>query len=287
MLQVEFSLTQVLDRPLAGRVLFEEIIRENLDLGRPDQVQLIFDRRINRSTPGRFRTRVLTDGVVPSLHIDYKKSRIKQYHKEGRALRTETTINDTRDFAIGRMLRNLPALRKIGFDANRRLLDVQRLSHDATLGEDDFRRVVAPVDVDGQHGAALRFDDPRVQALMASLVLFVLQLRGFSNKDLREPLARLLGLRPEQLSAGRMTYDLRRLRLHGLIERIPKTHRYRLTPPGLRVAVFFNRVYGRLLRPTLSALAPHAPPGTNGIDAAFRHLEAQIDRATAALRLAA
>lgn len=287
MLQVEFSLTQVLDRPLAGRVLFEEIIRENLDLGRPDQVQLIFDRRINRRTPGRFRTRVLTDGVVPSLHVDYKKSKIKQYHKEGRALRTETTINDTRDFAIGRMLRNLPALRKIGFHANRRLLDVQRLSHDATLGEDDFRRVVEPIDVDGQHGAALRFDDPRVQALMASLVLFVLQLRGFSNKDLREPLARLLGLRPEQLSAGRMTYDLRRLRLHGLIERIPKTHRYRLTPPGLRVAVFFNRVYGRLLRPTLSALSPHAPPGNNAINAAFRHLEAKIDQATAALRLVA
>jgi hypothetical protein len=287
MLQVEFSLTQVLDRPLAGRVLFEEIIRENLDLGRPDQVQLIFDRRISRRTPGRFRTRVLTDGVVPSLHIDYKKSKIKQYHKEGRALRTETTINDTRDFAIGRMLRNLPALRKVGFDANRRLLDVQRLSHDATLGEDDFRRVVAPIDVDGQHGAALRFDDPRVQALMASLVLFVFQLRGFSNKDLREPLARLLGLRPEQLSAGRMTYDLRRLRLHGLIERIPKTHRYRLTPAGLRVAVFFNRVYGRLLRPTLSALSPQAPPGSNAINAAFRHLEAKIDQATAALRLAA
>lgn len=287
MLQMEFSLTQVLDRPLAGRVLFEEIIRENLDLGRPDQVQLIFDRRISRRTPGRFRTRVLTDGVVPSLHVDYKKSKIKQYHKEGRALRTETTINDTRDFAIGRMLRNLPALRKIGFDANRRLLDVQRLSHDATLGEDDFRRVVLPIDVDGQHGAALRFDDPRVQALMASLVLFVLQLRGFSNKNLREPLARLLGLRPEQLSAGRMTYDLRRLRLHGLIERIPKTHRYRLTPAGLRVAVFFNRVYGRLLRPALSALSPQAPPGNNAINAAFRHLEAKIDQATAALRLAA
>jgi hypothetical protein len=287
MLQVELSLTQVLNRPLAGRVLFEEIIRENLDLGRPDQVQLIFGRRVTRRTPSRFRTRVLTNGVVPSLHIDYKKSRIKQYHKEGRALRTETTINDTRDFAIGRMLRNLPALRKIGFDANRRLLDVQRLSHDATLGEDAFRQVVCPVNVDGQHAAALRFDDPWVQALMASLVLFVLQLRGFSTKDLREPLARLLGLDPDHLSAGRMTYDLRRLRLHGLIERIPRTHRYRLTPAGLRVAIFFNRVYGRLLHPTFATLSPHAPPGSNAISAAFRHLQNQIDQATAALRLAA
>ena len=114
-LQAEFSLTQVLDRPVTGRVFFEEVIRENLDVGRPDQVQLIFDRRITRRTPGRFGTRVLTDGVVPSLHIDYKHSRIKQYHKEGRALRTETTINDTRDFALGRGLTNLSACGRSAF----------------------------------------------------------------------------------------------------------------------------------------------------------------------------
>ena len=73
-------------------------------------------------TPGRFRTRVITEGVTPSLHVDYKHTTIKQYHKEGRALRTETTINDTRDFGIGKRLTNLPALREIGFSANRRLL---------------------------------------------------------------------------------------------------------------------------------------------------------------------
>ena len=81
-LQAEFSLTQILDRPLSGRIFFEEIIRENLDLGRPDQVQLIFDRRVHQRTPGRFRTRVLTQGVIPSLHVDYKSSRIKQYFKQ-------------------------------------------------------------------------------------------------------------------------------------------------------------------------------------------------------------
>ncbi len=82
-LQAEFSLTQMLDRPVSGRVFFEEVIRENLDLGRPDQVGLVFDRRIHtgrrRRTPGRFRTRVITDGVTPSLHVDYKHSTIKQY----------------------------------------------------------------------------------------------------------------------------------------------------------------------------------------------------------------
>src|SRR5207302_1085414 len=87
------------------------------------------------SGSARFRTRVITDGVVPSLHVDYKNSRIKQYHKEGRALRTETTINNTRDFGIGKLLKNLPALRQVGFQANRRLLDVQTISHDCSIGE--------------------------------------------------------------------------------------------------------------------------------------------------------
>jgi hypothetical protein len=65
-LQAEFSLTQELDRPVSGRVFFEQVIRDNLDAGRPDQVSLIFDRRLirlgPRATPGRFRTRVITDG---------------------------------------------------------------------------------------------------------------------------------------------------------------------------------------------------------------------------------
>ena len=109
-IQAEFSLTQVLDRPVTGRAFFEEVIRENLDIGRPAQVQLIFERRVLKSTPGRFRTRVITEGVTPWLYIDYKSTRIKQYHKEGCALRTETTINNTYDFDIGRRIKNLPRL---------------------------------------------------------------------------------------------------------------------------------------------------------------------------------
>jgi hypothetical protein len=147
-LQAEFSLTQVLDHPVTGRIFLEEVIRENLDIGRPSQVS--FNRRINRRTPGRFRTHVSTEGVVPSLHVDNKKSRIKQYHKEGEALRTETTINDTPDFGIGRRIENLTKLRKIGFAANRRLLDVQRIGHDCFIGEAACQGMQKPVTVGDQ-----------------------------------------------------------------------------------------------------------------------------------------
>jgi hypothetical protein len=178
-LQAEFALTQVLDRPLTGRCFFEEVIRENLDIGRPDQMQLIFDRRVTRRTPGRFRTRVLTEGVVLSLHVQYKRSKVKQCHKEGQALRTETTINDTYDFKIGRALHNLPALREIGFAANRRLLRVESLSHDCLIGEDRLHTVTSPIRVDDQRAAGLRFGDRRVHALMHALCLFALAPPAF------------------------------------------------------------------------------------------------------------
>jgi len=277
-LQAEFSLTQVLRRPITGRVFFEEVIRENLDIGRPSQVQLIFDRRVSRRTPGRWRTRVITNGVVPSLHVDYKNSRIKQYHKEGRALRTETTINNTRDFGIGKLLKNLPALRQVGFQANRRLLDVQTVSHDCSIGEDAFAQVVRPIEVEGQRASALRFGDARVQALLSVLVLFSFQLRGFTNQEMRALLAQLLGLDPAHYPVGRMTYDLRRLRLHGIIQRIPKSHRYEVTPMGLRIALFFSRTYARLLRPKLAEIMPADPPGDSALRVAFDRLQAEIDR---------
>jgi hypothetical protein len=276
-LQAEFALTQVLDQPVTGRIFFEQVIRENLDIGRPSQVSLVFDRKLSRRTPGRFRTRVITDGVVPSLHVDFKKTRIKQYHKEGQALRTETTINDTRDFAIGRRIENLAELRKIGFAANRRLLDVQRIGHDCFIGEVCFQDMQRPVTVDNQRASALRFADPRVQALCHVLLLFLLVQGTFAHKDLREHLAPLLGHKPSQYTPGRITYDLRRLRLHGLIERIAKTHRYRITAKGLRTAIFYTTLYNRSLRTGLAIISPAATNPQLPMAKSIRAAEAAVN----------
>lgn len=277
-LQAEFALTQVLDHPDTGRILFEQIIREHLDLGRPEQVQRIFDRRVTKQTPGRFRTRVITEGAVPSLRADYKRSRLKQYHKEGRALRTELTVNNPKDVAIGKRLSNLPALRAVGFSATRRLPDVQRLSMDCTIGEERFRHLTQPQVADHQRVAALRFGEPRVQALLSAIVLFAFVPRGFTHRQLRDRLAALLGLDPGALSSGRVTYDLRRLRLHGLIVRTPGTQRYHPTDQGLRVALFCSRVYLRVLRPGLTQLLAPPPPADPALRSAFDSLTTAIDQ---------
>ena len=272
-LQAEFSLAQVLDRPVHGRLFFEQVIRENLDLGRPEEGQLIFNRKIDRRTPGRFRTRILTQDVTPSLNVYYKNARIKQYHKENRALRTETTINNTYDFGIGKRLHNLPKLREIGFAANRRLLDVERLSHDCMLTEDTFQTINGPVAAGRQRASGLRFADARVQSLLHALIPFRLLANGFRCADLRHQLAILSGRDPESISQGAITYQLRRLRLHGLIERLPNSFRYRVTEFGLRLALFFTRTYNRILRPGLAA----ALPSLRAIDAPLKRAFDKID----------
>ena len=210
---------------------------------------------------------------------------LKMYFKEGRALRTETTINDTRDFAIGKRLHNLPALREVGFGANRRLLDVQTISQDCAVGEEVFRQLTQPCEVDGQRASALRYGDATVLALLSALLVFRLLPRGFCNHELREHLAPLLGEDPSALTQGRMTYQLRRLRLHGLIVRQAGTHRYGVTDHGLRIALFFTRSYARVLRPGLSQVTAGELPDDPPLRRAFAQLECAMDHYVAQAKL--
>ena len=252
---MEVSLTQIFDRPLRGREFFEEIIRDNLDLGRPDRVQLIFDRVVTKKTPGQFRTRVIQDGVHPSLHINYKNFDLKQYFKEGRGCRTEGTFRNPNDFGVNKGLANLPYLQKIGREINRRLLEVERVSHNSGLSGDSIQRVVQPtVTDDGEKAPALKFGQPRVMALFLALTLFQHLIDGFHNRDLRAAGGRSAGRAPaDEYTASQMTYDLAATPAEraDLIDH-PKTHRYFLTPYGWKVARLFSRLEARVFRPAMA-----------------------------------
>ncbi len=277
--QMEVSLTQIFDRPLRGREFFEEIIRDNLDLGRPDRVQLIFDRVVTKKTPGEFRTRVIQDGVHPSLHINYKNFDLKQYFKEGRGCRTEGTFRNPNDFGVNKGLSNLPYLQKIGRDINRRLLEVERVSHNSGLSGDSIQRVVQPtVTEDGEKAPSLKFGQPRVMALLLALTLFQHLIDGFHNRDLRGLVADLLGVTTEQYTASQMTYDLRRLRLKGLIFRPPRTNRYFVTPYGWKIARLFSRLDSRVFRPAMAAFTANDAVLPCPLRQALDRVDAQLDR---------
>ena len=287
-LQMEVSLTQVFDRPVHGREFFEEVIRDNLDIGRPDQVQLLFERKVTKRTPGRFRTRVITQGVHPSLRFDYKHCRIKQYFKLERALRTETTFNDTYDFAVGRNIRNLAHLRSIGRNINHRLLTIERVAQNCAIASRTVEKVVLPSNDNGQSAPALRWGHPRTVALFSALCAFITTPTGFTNRSLRDRVRALHDPEPHRYGQTHMTYDLRRLRLKGLISRVPKSHRYLLTPLGRRVALFMTKSFSRLVRPVLHRVDPDLPANADDpLRRAWLNCDREIDQALAQARIAA
>ncbi len=262
MRQVEVSRTLVFDAPRRARAFFEALIADNLDIGRPANVEIIFSRHIRRDTPGVFRTAIDRPAVGPDtggvvLNLFYKHSRIKQYLKDGRAMRIETVINAPRDLGCNARLHNLAELQAKARAANHRILEAERAGQGTVLASPAFERIAHPsVNADGRRTPALRFGDPRVLALAGALCTTLLAATGITNKSLR---ALMTGLLHAPYTPGQMTYDLRRLRLAGLIRRIEHTNRYVLTPDGIKVAIFYTKLHNRLLRPLLAADQPQAP----------------------------
>ena len=136
---------------------------------------------------------------------------------------------------------------------------------------------------DQQRVAGLRFGDRRTHALMHALCLFALAPTGFRHREFRDRVAQLQARDPDTYPAGSMTYDLRRLRLHGLIARVPQSHRYHITPEGARVAMFYARLYTRALRPACSL----QPEGSARTERAFDRLDAALAHFLEEVKLAA
>ena len=286
MRQIEMSRTLVLDAPRRARAFFEALASDNLDLGRPDVVELIFagppkPRGRPRKHTQTAKTKIVTRGVDVTVSAFYKHSRVKQYLKDGRAMRIETVVNSPDDLGCQRRLRNLPELVAKARDVNARMLSVQRAGQGCAIETALFERISQPYAREGQRTGALRFGDPRAMALAGALAMTIHTVAGFTNRSLRAHVAGLLGA---DYTANQMTYDLRRLRLKQLIRRIERTHTYTLASDGARFAVFYTKLGNRLLPPLLAADAPPAP---TELRRALRVIDSSINDAIDHARLKA
>jgi hypothetical protein len=277
MRQVEVSRTIVFDAPRHARGFFEALCADNLDIGRPAEMQLIFGRRVRTPPPQGYRTRLLRCGDEVTLNAYFAHSRVKSYLKCGRAFRIETVVNDTADLAVARRIEHLPEIWSKARDVNRRMVDAFRVGQGCVLASPAFERVARPTIEDGRRAPALRFGDPRVMALAGALCACLHVVTGFTNRSLRAQVSGLLGV---PYSMGQMSYDLRRLRMKGLITRLPHSNTYVLTPDGQRVAIFYSKVHNRLLRPLVAASCPPAPqPLRRALREIDRHVADYISEA--------
>jgi hypothetical protein len=271
MRQIEVSRTLVFDDPRRARGFFESLVVDNVGIGRPQEDAMVFARQLRRRTKHPYVGRIFSVGTEVRMDFRYKHSRVKQYLKEGRALRIETVINKPSDIGVRCRLEHLGELVAKARGVNSRLLMIERAGQGCAIGSALFERIHQPYVREGQRTGALRFGDQRAMALAGALCVMVHAVTGFTNASLRGLVAGLLG---RDYSSNQMTYDLRRLRLHGLIERIPHTNTYTATPEGIRVSVFFTKLDRRLLHPLL---AVDRPPGPVEV----RRALATIDRSVA------
>ena len=286
MAQVEVSRTIVFAQPRYARAFFEALVTDNLDLGRPDTVEIIFGRRIvtgrQRATQGTFKTKIITRGTEITINAFYRHSRIKQYLKDGRALRIETVVNSPTDLRIGRRLQNLDQLQEAARAINTRLLHTERAGQGCVLANPVFERIAHPTtDAAGRRATAMRFGDSRVQALAGALCVTVCAVTGITNRSLRALMTGLLGT---PYSMAQASYDLARLARNGLITRRPHANTYDLTPDGLAFAIFYTKVHDRVLAPLFTAGQPPAPPQLRD---ALRTIEQHINQRLADARLPA
>jgi hypothetical protein len=166
---VEVSRTLVLDTPRRARAFFEALVADNIGIGRPTVVSILFARRVQRNTQSIFRTRVFTAGSQVRIDFAYKHCRVKLYLKEGRALRIETVVNDADELDILKGLVHLPEVQRVARQINARVLTMQ-CAQSCAIETALFERVSQPYVRDGQRTGALRFGDVRVMARSAPCV---------------------------------------------------------------------------------------------------------------------
>jgi hypothetical protein len=266
MRQIEVSRTLVFDDDCHARAFFEALLADNMDLGRPDNVELVFRRGTRAGRPtdpprGGFKTKIDRYCDLVTLNVFYKSSRAKQYLKDGRALRIETVVNDARDLRCNRMLTNLDDLQAKARAINNQLLQTETVGQGTALVSPVIERITKPtVTDDGRKAPALRFGDLRVQALAGALANMLFAVTGITNKHLR---VLMTGLLHRPYSINQASYDLTRLARNGLIRRIPNRNQYILTPDGQLFAHIYTKVYDRVLHPLMAPDRPNAPPELN------------------------
>jgi hypothetical protein len=288
MRQVEFSRTLVFDQDVHARAFFEALLCENMDLGRPENVELLFRRGVRSGRPtlppplGGFKTAIDQNCGLVTLNVFYRNSRLKQYLKDGVALRIETVVNDPGDLRCNRRLPNLPELQDKARAINDRLLHTEAVGQDTTLVSPVIERITRPtLTEDGRKAPALRFGDLRVQALAGATAAMLFTVSGITNRSLR---ALMTGLLNRPYSMNQASYDLTRLARNGLITRVPGRNLYGVTPDGLLFAHFYTKVYDHVLRPLMAPDRPNAPPQ---IAEALTALDEAVTASIARARLAA
>src|SRR5229473_5514346 len=286
MAQMELATDVVFKRSAPLRALFQRACELGVLVGGANRTTHLFGRRINRHYHGKLQT-VLDqrDAGHPVLRWYYQTSFAKQYVRGDqhgdRILRNETCSNDTRHFGVGRRLENLPLLRQQLAATNERCLALQADLLASTIDAGQLAGLAKPTLVGHRRVPGLKLHDDRVIRVLETLLHPGAFATDWTTRELHTRILARHHLADSHYRLSQLRYDLGKLRAKGLVQRLGRTRRYRLTPSGAKIGVLLVKLRTRLLGP-LATLATNSsvrqpPLHRDSVDAAFQDVDFALD----------
>ena len=256
--QVELCDNLIFSRRAAVDALSQRLMDANRTIGQPNKLTVIFGRKVTKQHAGKLQT-VIEDLDLPNpvIRSHYKKGFIKQYVRDKSNLRTEPATNNVTDYGVGKAVENLPKLREKLSGIIDRYHDVQQDILESFVDRGQWLQLTQPTILsNGKRIPGLKLDHPRQLSLMQALVRFshIAAQDSFSTAELHADTAAALGRTTTEYSLASLRYDLSKLRAKGLVARLDKSRRYRLTSDGYRICVVYLKLFEKLYAPLTSGI---------------------------------
>lgn len=261
--QVEYCDNLIFFRRAAVDEFAERLLDMNRTIGQPKKITMIFGRKVTKDYKGKLQT-VIEDLDLPNpvIRSHYGHGFAKQYVRDNRLLRTEPATNDVRDYGVNKNVENLPELRQRMSEIIDNYHDAQQDILETFIDRGQLRKLAAPtVLANGKRIPGLKLDHPRLLAVMHALVRFANIAAGstFKTSEVYAPALDALGVNADQYSLASFRYDLSKLRAKGLVEKVPRSRRYRLVGKGYSVCLVFLKLFERVYAPLTAGLLKPFP----------------------------
>jgi hypothetical protein len=256
--QVELCDNLIFHRRAALDHLGERLLDANRTIGQPNKITVIFGRKITKQYRGKLQT-VIEDMDLPNpvIRSHYGNGFVKQYVRDHLLLRTEPASNNVNDYRCKKAIENLPQLRENMSSVIDTYHNVQQDILETFIDRGQLRKLAQPTILpNGKRIPGLKLDHPRQLALMHALVRFshIAAQNTFTTAEIYPDTLSALELSPQQYSLGSLRYDLSKLRAKGLVERVPRSRRYRLLREGYSICLVFLKLFDRIYAPLTAGL---------------------------------
>ena len=294
--QIEFCDNLIFHRRAALDKLGERLLDANRTIGQPDKITVIFGRKVTKQSRGKLQTEI-EDMHLPNpvIRSHYRNGFIKQYVRDHLILRTEAATNNVTDYGVNKAVEHLPALRDKLSAIDDNYLDIQQDILETFVDRGQLQQLAKPtLTPSGKRIPGLKLDNPRQLALMHALVRFaqIPAANTFSTGELHPHVAAALGCTIEQYSLASLRYDLSKLRAKGLVEKLPRSRRYRLPAEGYSLCLIFLKLFDRVYAPLTAGLLNPIPADAtlpaakrSPLDRLYHNLADDLDKLVRALGL--